>query len=44
MSISDYLLRDFARTIEFYGNRTGESIDLIYIMGGGALLEDFHSI
>jgi type IV pilus assembly protein PilM len=37
----DYLLRDFARTIEFYGNRTGESIDLIYIMGGGALLAGF---
>lgn len=37
----DYLIRDFARTIEFYGNRTQESVDVIYVMGGGSLLKGF---
>ena len=34
----DYLTRDFGRTMEFYKNRNQESIDKLYIMGGGSLL------
>lgn len=34
----EYLVRDFARTMEFYNNRSGESVERVYIMGGGSLL------
>ena len=32
----EYLVRDFSRTMEFYNNRSGESVERVYIMGGGS--------